>query len=115
MSNRAIRSPSADDAAEPLLGTPSTIRHDTNRYSTFQPTPVRTKTKQPNRTTKTSQKLKLFPDNGSQAMLMPEEFDADVYSQLAQIPHGTAKVEAEKLSKMNKEELSRVTAYCTSS
>ncbi|KAG2223174.1 hypothetical protein INT45_011520 [Circinella minor] len=121
-------------SSEPLLGSTvdrpplsknSGIRHynhdNTNRnmYNTFQtPTLVnaRAKPKQPNRTTKTSQKLKLFPDEGNQTLLViPEEFDADVYNQLAQIPHGTAKVEAEKLSKMNKDELSRVTAYCTSS
>ena len=136
MSHLPQYAPSTDDhtASEPLLGSTverspvsksSGIRHfnhdNTNRnmYNTFQtPTLVnaRTKPKQPNRTTKTSQKLKLFPDEGNQtSLVIPEEFDADVYNQLAQIPHGTDKVEAEKLSKMNKDELSRVTAYCTSS
>ncbi|KAI9244495.1 hypothetical protein BDA99DRAFT_529116 [Phascolomyces articulosus] len=134
MSRHSQCTPALEDqsAIEPLLQPASDqspfnkssgvrhYNHDTNRnmYSTFQ-TPTlanpRTKSKQPNRTTKTSQKLKLFPDEGNQTLVIPDEFDADVYSQLAQIPHGTAKVEAEKLSKMNKDELSRVTAYCTSS
>ncbi|KAI9488673.1 hypothetical protein BDB00DRAFT_772023 [Zychaea mexicana] len=135
MSKLPQYSQSQDDqsATQPLLGSAnerspasksSGVRHyahdssNRNVYSTFQTPTVanaRTKTKQPNRTTKTSQKLKLFPEDGNQTLLMPEEFDADVYSQLAKIPHGSAKVEAEKISKMNKDELSRVTAYCTSS
>ncbi|KAI8093306.1 uncharacterized protein BX664DRAFT_260365 [Halteromyces radiatus] len=76
---------------------------------------TRTKPKQPNRTTKTSQKLKLFPEEEDQTVYMPEDLTADVYTQLAQIPHGTARVEAERLSKMNRDDLPRVTAYCTAS
>ncbi|KAI8063800.1 hypothetical protein BC940DRAFT_306881 [Gongronella butleri] len=72
-----------------------------------------TKPKQPNRTTKTSQKLKLFPDEDNEPLYMPE--DTDVYTQLAQIPHGSARIEAERLSKINRDELPRVTAYCTAS
>lgn len=86
-------------------------------YNTFQSPHLgnpRTKPKQPNRTTKISQKLKLFPEDGDRAFAA-EDLDADVYTQLSQIPHGTARVEAERLNKMNKDELSRVTAYCTAS
>lgn len=86
-------------------------------YHTFQSPQLgnlRTKPKQPNRTTKISQKLKLFPEDGDRAFAA-EDLDADVYTQLSQIPHGTARVEAERLNKMNKDELSRVTAYCTAS
>ncbi|ORX58891.1 DUF155-domain-containing protein [Hesseltinella vesiculosa] len=71
-----------------------------------------TKPKQPNRTTKTSQKLKLFPEEENQPDI---DDDADVYTQLAQIPHGTARIEAERLSKINRDDLPRVTAYCTAS
>ncbi|ORZ13178.1 hypothetical protein BCR42DRAFT_493247 [Absidia repens] len=74
----------------------------------------RPKPKQPNRTTKTSQKLKLFPEE-DQTIYMPDELTADVYTQLAQIPHGTARTEAERLSKMSRDDLPRVTAYCTAS
>lgn len=72
-----------------------------------------TKPKQPNRTTKISQKLKLFPDNDDARTLDENLFDADVYTQLAQIPHGSARIEAERLNKIDRNELSRATAYCT--
>ncbi|KAG0166613.1 hypothetical protein DFQ30_006974 [Apophysomyces sp. BC1015] len=71
--------------------------------------PIRPKPKQPNRTTKTSQKLKLFPEDDEQ--MVP--FETEIYTQLAHIPDG--KAEAERLSKIDKNELSRVTAYCTAS
>ena len=73
-----------------------------------------TKPKQPMRTTKISQKLKLFPEDEA---LLPEEGeeDADVYTQLAKIPHGMERQEAEMLNKMDRSELSRMTAYCTAS
>ncbi|KAI7865905.1 hypothetical protein BDF14DRAFT_1685778, partial [Spinellus fusiger] len=67
----------------------------------------------PNRTTKISQKLKLFPDDDDK--VLPTDTEADVYTQLAQIPHGSARIEAERLSKIDRDELSRVTAYCTAS
>ncbi|KAI8358548.1 hypothetical protein BD560DRAFT_437641 [Blakeslea trispora] len=72
------------------------------------------KPKQPMRTTKISQKLKLFPEDEA---LLPEEGeeDADVYTQLAKIPHGMERQEAEMLNKMDRSELSRMTAYCTAS
>lgn len=138
---RPYPSVSADaESTEPLLGTPAQSKstptspksvlpstttatsrgsgqQSTVAYHTFQTPPLvssRTKPKQPNRTTKTSQKLKLFPEDGDQALgVIPEDLENDVYTQLAQIPHGTARVEAERLSKINKDELDRVTAYCT--
>ncbi|KAK4513594.1 uncharacterized protein ATC70_005598 [Mucor velutinosus] len=85
-------------------------------YATFQPTHQRnTKPKQPQRTTKISQKLKLFPDNDDARTVEENLFDADVYTQLAQIPHNSARVEAERLNKLDRNELSRATAYCTAS
>jgi uncharacterized Rmd1/YagE family protein len=66
------------------------------------------------RTTKISQKLKLFPeDNDNWNQEEPEE--AEVYNQIAKIPHGIAREEAEMLNKMDRSELSRMTAYCTAS
>lgn len=84
-------------------------------YSTFQAHPRNTKPKQPQRTTKISQKLKLFPDNDDARTVEESFFDADVYTQLAQIPHNSARVEAERLNKLDRNELSRATAYCTAS
>lgn len=71
------------------------------------------KPKLPMRTTKISQKLKLFPED--QPWLEEEEPEADVYTQIAKIPHGMARQEAEMLNKMDRSELSRMTAYCTAS
>ncbi|KAI8881771.1 DUF155-domain-containing protein [Backusella circina FSU 941] len=66
------------------------------------------------RTTKISQKLKLFPeDNDNWDQDEPEQ--AEVYNQIAKIPHGIAREEAEMLNKMDRSELSRMTAYCTAS
>lgn len=65
----------------------------------------------PQRTTYTTQKLKLLPDND-----IPEEGDIDkeVYSQLARITDSTARKDAERLGKAHRATLPRVTAYCTS-
>lgn len=89
-----------------------------DHYHTFPqdtPPPVRAKPKQPNRTTKTSQKLKLFPEEDEQTLITTDDLDASVYDQIAQIPHGTARLEAERLSKIDRGHLPRVTAYCTAS
>ncbi|KAI8584718.1 hypothetical protein K450DRAFT_217673 [Umbelopsis ramanniana AG] len=89
-----------------------------DQYHTFPqetPAPARSKPKQPNRTTKTSQKLKLFPEEDEQTLMTSEDLDATVYDQIAQIPHGFARLEAERLSKIDRGHLPRVTAYCTAS
>ncbi|CAG8483462.1 6370_t:CDS:10 [Diversispora eburnea] len=73
---------------------------------------TRTKAKQPNRTTKTSQKLALFPE---EQVSVVDEIKDDKYNQIGQIPQGTARKEAEKFSKQERLRLPRVTAYCTAS
>ncbi|RGB29829.1 hypothetical protein C1646_672159 [Rhizophagus diaphanus] len=72
----------------------------------------RTKAKQPNRTTKTSQKLTLFP---TEQQTVPPTETSEIYNQIGQLPQGTARIEAEKFSKQEKLLLPRVTAYCTAS
>ncbi|OAD03370.1 hypothetical protein MUCCIDRAFT_152905 [Mucor lusitanicus CBS 277.49] len=67
------------------------------------------------RTTKISQKLKLFPEDNEQWNEDADQNEADVYTQIAKIPHGMARQEAEMLNKMDRSELSRMTAYCTAS
>ncbi|RIA92825.1 hypothetical protein C1645_820125 [Glomus cerebriforme] len=74
--------------------------------------PGRQRTKQPNRTTKTSQKLTLFPTEQQTA---PPVETNETYNQIGQLPQGTARIEAEKFSKQEKLLLPRVTAYCTAS
>ncbi|KAI9320399.1 hypothetical protein BX666DRAFT_1907632 [Dichotomocladium elegans] len=91
-----------------VIDASTTGRH----YSTFQPSLPPPSRKQPNRTTKISQKLKLFPEDGEQTF---QDRHAEVYTQLSQIPHGDAREEAKHVSRMNKDDLARVTAYCTAS
>jgi hypothetical protein len=89
-----------------------------DHYHTFHqdtPQPTRPKPKQPNRTTKTSQKLKLFPEEEEHKLITTDDIDTSVYDQIAQIPHGDARLEAERLSKGDRGHLPRVTAYCTAS
>lgn len=76
------------------------------------------KPKLPMRTTKISQKLKLFPEDqpwfdDQDAEDVADGVGGDVYTQIAKIPHGMARQEAEMLNKMDRSELSRMTAYCT--
>lgn len=82
----------------------------------YQKSQIRTnKAKLPMRTTKISQKLKLFPEDEPWFNEDTDEQEADVYTQIAKIPHGMARQEAEMLNKMDRSELSRMTAYCTAS
>ncbi|CAO3632441.1 unnamed protein product [Mucor hiemalis] len=92
-------------------------QHQQHQQQHFQKAVVaRTnKPKLPMRTTKISQKLKLFPEDRQWLDEENEEQEADVYTQIAKIPHGMARQEAEMLNKMDRSELSRMTAYCTAS
>lgn len=98
--------------SEPLLS-PQEVDYATFPSKTTAIVAKPVKPKQPNRTTKVSQKLKLFPDNDDARTVEENLFDADVYTQLAQIPHGSARIEAERLNNLDRNELSRATAYCT--
>ncbi|CAG8657687.1 19680_t:CDS:10 [Dentiscutata erythropus] len=73
---------------------------------------TRMKSKQPNRTTKTSQKLKLFPEDQATSTTVDETSDGR-HNQIGQLSQGTARREAERLSKQERLKLPRVTAYCT--
>ena len=68
----------------------------------------------PQRTTRTAQKLKLLPDpeNGEDP---DEESGRDVYVQYTRIKDPTARRDAARLGKADRERLPRVTAYCTAS
>jgi hypothetical protein len=90
-------------------------RSSSSHYNTFNEAAKTNKPKLPMRTTKISQKLKLFPEDQQWLEEENEEQEADVYTQIAKIPHGIARQEAEMLNKMDRSELSRMTAYCTAS
>ncbi|KAF2144065.1 uncharacterized protein K452DRAFT_316823 [Aplosporella prunicola CBS 121167] len=70
----------------------------------------------PQRTSKNVQKLKLLP-NPEQAGedLEDEESGRDVYAQFTRIKDPTARRDAARLGKEDRERLPRVTAYCTAS
>jgi hypothetical protein len=67
----------------------------------------------PQRTTRTAQKLKLLPDPANDDV-DDEESGRDVYVQYTRIKDPTARRDAARLGKADRERLPRVTAYCTS-
>ncbi|KAI8638902.1 hypothetical protein BD408DRAFT_422269 [Parasitella parasitica] len=113
--------PGALSNASPKPNTSRSFPQRSSHYNTFveqqqQKSQARSsKPKLPMRTTKISQKLKLFPEDNDQWDQEHEQNEADVYTQIAKIPHGMARQEAEMLNKMDRSELSRMTAYCTAS
>ncbi|CAN9252421.1 unnamed protein product [Alternaria alternata] len=66
----------------------------------------------PQRTTRTAQKLKLLPDPAADEA-EDEESGRDVYVQYTRIKDPTARRDAARLGKADRERLPRVTAYCT--
>ena len=67
----------------------------------------------PQRTTRTAQKLKLLPDPEHGEEDEDEESGRDVYVQYTRIKDPTARRDAARLGKADRERLPRVTAYCT--
>ncbi|TAQ88354.1 hypothetical protein B7494_g3304 [Chlorociboria aeruginascens] len=68
----------------------------------------------PQRTTKNAQKLKLLPNPDFGEDGQDEESGRDVYSQYTRIKDPTARRDAARLGKADRERLPRVTTYCTS-
>ncbi|KAG8901570.1 hypothetical protein FRC00_006217 [Tulasnella sp. 408] len=113
-------------ASKPTLPT-------TNQNTTAVPA-VEAKARGPNRTTKGAHKLKVLPEqpetppnppvtsdedreettaSGDDELEPEDEDEAPVYKQISQIPAGTARRDALRLTKKQKAKLPRVTAYCT--
>ena len=67
----------------------------------------------PQRTTKNAQKLKLLPNPDLSEDGPDEESGRDVYSQFTRIKDPTARRDAARLGKADRDRLPRVTAYCT--
>ncbi|KAI9879929.1 MAG: hypothetical protein M1830_006411 [Pleopsidium flavum] len=67
----------------------------------------------PQRTTKNAQKLKLLPNPDPGENGPDEESGRDVYSQFTRIKDPTARRDAARLGKADRDKLPRVTAYCT--
>ncbi|WWC92544.1 uncharacterized protein L201_007503 [Kwoniella dendrophila CBS 6074] len=92
------------------------------------PQPARREQRQPMRTSKLGTKLKVLPTQPETPTIPEEEEDEDnergllnndegegveFYTPLSQIPKGTARRDAQRLTKSEKAKLPRVTAYCT--
>ncbi|WWC72791.1 uncharacterized protein I206_106755 [Kwoniella pini CBS 10737] len=90
--------------------------------------PARREQRQPMRTSKLGTKLKVLPtqpetptipeededdDNGRGLSERDEGEGVEFYTPLSQIPKGTARRDAQRLTKSEKAKLPRVTAYCT--
>ena len=69
----------------------------------------------PQRTSKNAQKLKLLPNPDPGEEGPDEESGRDVYSQFTRIKDPTARRDAARLGKADRDKLPRVTAYCTAS
>ncbi|OJD34898.1 uncharacterized protein BKCO1_2000047 [Diplodia corticola] len=69
----------------------------------------------PQRTTRNVQKLKLLPNPEQAEVEIDDESGRDVYAQLTRIKEPTARRDAARLGKADRERLPRVTAYCTAS
>lgn len=69
----------------------------------------------PQRTTRTAQKLKLLPNPEHGDEGPDEESGREVYSQFTRIKDPTARRDAARLGKEDRDKLPRVTAYCTAS
>ena len=67
----------------------------------------------PQRSSKTAEKLKLLPNPELEEEVLDEESGRDVYSQYTRIKDPTARRDAARLGKADRERLPRVTAYCT--
>jgi len=67
----------------------------------------------PQRSSKTAQKLKLLPNPEVEEPETDEESGRDVYSQYTRIKDPTARRDAARLGKADRDRLPRVTAYCT--
>ncbi|KAK1633643.1 hypothetical protein BDP81DRAFT_326255 [Colletotrichum phormii] len=67
----------------------------------------------PQRSTKNAQKLKLLPNPELNEESPDEESGRDVYSQYTRIKDPTARRDAARLGKADRDRLPRVTAYCT--
>ncbi|KAI9830103.1 MAG: hypothetical protein M1826_005096 [Phylliscum demangeonii] len=69
----------------------------------------------PQRTTKKAEKLKLLPNPDPADDGRDQESGRDVYAQFTRIKDPTARRDAARLGKADRERLPRVTAYCTAS
>ena len=101
---------------QPMLATlNSKLRRRNSHGSPLAAPPMLASKIGPQRTTKNAQKLKLLPNPDPGEEGPDEESGRDVYSQFTRIKDPTARRDAARLGKADRDKLPRVTAYCTAS
>ena len=103
---------------QPMLSTLNSKLRRRNSHNAPASTPAFASTASkigPQRTTKNAQKLKLLPNPETGDDGPDEESGRDVYSQFTRIKDPTARRDAARLGKADRDRLPRVTAYCTAS
>ena len=103
---------------QPMLSTLNSKLRRRNSHGAPLPTPTLAPSASkigPQRTTKNAQKLKLLPNPDPGDDGPDEESGRDVYSQFTRIKDPTARRDAARLGKADRDRLPRVTAYCTAS
>ncbi|KZF21631.1 sporulation protein-like protein RMD1 [Xylona heveae TC161] len=102
-------------APQPMLSALNSKLRRRNSHGSPLVTPQNTPAAKigPQRTTRTAQKLKLLPNPELEEEEQDEESGRDVYSQFTRIKDPTARRDAARLGKADRDKLPRVTAYCT--
>lgn len=109
------RSNVSSQAPQPMLSAlNSKLRRRNSHGAPLGPMPSTAPKIGPQRTTKNAQKLKLLPNPDFGEEGPDEESGRDVYSQYTRIKDPTARRDAARLGKADRDRLPRVTAYCTS-
>jgi uncharacterized Rmd1/YagE family protein len=109
-----LRPPHNGAAGQPMLSAlNSKLRRRNSHGSAVMPSMNPVPKIGPQRTTKTAQKLKLLPNPDPGDDGQEEESGRDVYSQFTRIKDPTARRDAARLGKADRDRLPRVTAYCT--
>ncbi|KAL8970254.1 MAG: hypothetical protein Q9197_003913 [Variospora fuerteventurae] len=117
-SSSALPNPNHAPAGPPVLSTfHSKLRRRNSHGSPLSAPPLLPPASKigPQRTTKNAQKLKLLPNPDPGDDEPDEESGRDVYSQFTRIKDPTARRDAARLGKADRDKLPRVTAYCTAS
>ncbi|PNS19459.1 Sad1-interacting factor 2 [Sphaceloma murrayae] len=104
---------SGRDGGQPMLSAlNSKLRRRNSQGAPLLP-PIPVSKIGPQRTTRTAQKLKLLPSPEHGEEGPDEESGREVYSQFTRIKDPTARRDAARLGKDDREKLPRVTAFCT--
>ncbi|KAI1146280.1 hypothetical protein F4825DRAFT_466647 [Nemania diffusa] len=114
MSGSAISSGSPNGPPPMLSALNNRLRRRNSHGSVFTALPPAILPKiGPQRSSKTAEKLKLLPNPELDEEGIDEESGRDVYAQYTRIKDPTARRDAARLGKADRERLPRVTAYCT--